>query len=268
MKKSLLFLSTLLIYLVACTHSESEKEKKITASDSTKNKTADSFTTIDSQVNAIQKSIPSLPYVRSMKYERNDSTTFDVSVYLNGANPVSMYEEINAGKKGYKRRTIYFIDDKPSFVSTTEKKVDGKNYIFKETKSYLDNGKLVISLSRSATHTSELMNKTFEPENNDTTNYNEILKRMNRALAKSGEFDLLFSKIKKVGNRTYLVLSKPSKDSYHTNLLILPGTKDIMIKKIQANPEKFEGKKLDVKWEYQNRNGSEQLIYNGVNAKN
>src|SRR2546428_600882 len=232
MKKALLYLLSFTFYLVACTSSESGKEKKTSISDSTLNENADSYTAIDSQVNAIRKSIPTLPYVRSMRYERNDSSSFDVSVYLKGAKPVSMYEEDNSGEKGYKRRNIYFIDNKPAFAYTIEKVSHGKNNTFKETKSYMADGKLVISLSRTAIHSNELMNKTFEPENNDTTNYTEILKKMNSALDKSGEFDLPFSKIIKIGNNTYMVLSKASENGYHTNLLILPNKTDVMLKKI------------------------------------
>jgi hypothetical protein len=51
-------------------------------------------------------------------------------------------------------------------------------------------------------------------------------------------------------------------------LLILPDRNDEIIKKILTTPKEFEGKKLDVKWEYQNLKGNEELIYNGVNAKN
>jgi hypothetical protein len=266
MKNVLLAILVSAYSLGACTSSDSGKEKKTTVSDSSATEKIGSYAAIDSQVASIRKSIPTLPYVRSLRYQKGDYS-FDVSVYLKGSNPVSMFEDGNTGEYGYKQRSVYFIDDKPSFVFTAEKKINGKDFIYKETKSYLADGELVISLSRSAAESSELLNKPFKAEN-DTTNYVEVLKKMNRALDKSGEFDLPFNRITKLEDKSYLVLGKGQGQGYQSSLLILPDRNDEIIKKILTNPKEFEGKKLDVKWEYQNLKGNEQLIYNGVNAKN
>lgn len=85
------------------------------------------------------------------------------------------------------------------------------------------------------------------------------LKQLEQALNQTGKFNLVFDGIADYPQARYLILSRNELHAYRAALLM--ENEDELAEELISNPEKYKGRKLDLKWKI--RNGEEAVYISG-----
>ncbi len=190
----------------------------------------------------------------SLIYTINDYS-FHVSRYVRNSE-VSLYIEHGYSTSSGTVENRYYLKNGKVILSSHNTHNPGSLLPYKTTRVFYNNGGLIGSDQKAAKTTDDLAVADYTANKIGYSDIKADIKKLNDAIYQRGSFDLTLQGIAEYPKAKYLILSSNRFNSYRAALLIKK--EDILIKSIIADPEKYRGRKLNLKW---NLKDPKQALY-------
>lgn len=211
---------------------------------------------------SIQSNLKNLEKQSSLVYLQGEQSMY-VEKYSANGKPV-LYEEYLDNKLiSSEIRKYYLKNDSLILLQESHKSNKGWN----ETRTFFRNNISFKKDQRSGATDSELKKKPYvlvksTASSIQTTEKEEAqLKKMDDAIAGSGLFAMNFDQFIDIPEESIIQLKNSEPNGYISNVIV--NTPDELIDSLQHHPLKFKGKKINFRWEIQDR----EAVYVPVGAK-
>ncbi len=198
----------------------------------------------------------SMEKTESPNYDTGDYSFYVVS-YTNGGSIVLLEEFGDAGDYGFSNKQFFFKDGQLIFYHDFEKQTNlsktAPENTFSETRIFYRNDVFLKADQRKANAEDALKSLPFTANENIEKNQQATLRKLQNALAKTGDYELFFNRIDSVRRKAYLVLESAS-GNISSNFLIK--TPDSLINQLNLEPGFFKGKKIEPEY---SRSGNEMI---------
>lgn len=191
---------------------------------------------------SIDQLLPGSTVQKSLIFSK-DNYSFYASRHLDNRN-IFLYKEIGIlGNSNFIEKRFYLKGGDLILFELYEKN-DPDSALASTLRSYFRKGKLVISESDQSVEyqTEELFSST----GHESRKILEDLQKLRDAINQKGEFDLVYDNFAYYPKARYLILSNDQINPYRAAIRIEEA--DDFIKMILSNPEKYKGRKLNLKW--------------------
>lgn len=194
----------------------------------------------------------------SLAYTQNDYS-FYVSRFIRSPR-VSLYIENGSSHNLGKIENRYYLQDGQVVLLVNNMYNSNSAVPYKTTRTFYQNGDPLFSDRMESASADSMQNNSFKENDTPYPNASIDLKKLNDAIYQRGPFDLVFQGITEYPKAKYLVLSKNNFNAYQAAILI--SKEDEFIKAVQINPEKFRGRKMEIRWR-PNKPGGEVVYLSG-----
>jgi len=195
----------------------------------------------------IEHSKDNLKKLSSLVYERGPEKLF-VEHYFNDHGDQVYIENVQPESMERNSRRFYLKND--SLVLVTENKIEnsaaGKAYT--ESRTYLRNYTVFKREVKRASNLTALTGTAFQEQDikQVTADYKKDIEHLQDALARRGDFDLVFDKIASYPDASFIILKSKSPNGYAASIELV--SKDAFIDSLQQDPMHFKENKLNFNW--------------------
>lgn len=214
---------------------------------------------IKTYADSINQLIPALEKEVSLVYSSGDRS-FSITKYMNNSLPVLYIEKVNSGDGNTEKR-YYIKKDKLLLYQ-----VSSAPYNVVQSKAlinaYFRNNILFYTEQKKAGDNTGPEKNPFIQTGPEPKDPLHDIPSMEDALNQRGKFNLVFDGITEYPKAKYLILSRDELNAFRA--VIRVDKEDDLIKELSSNPGRYDGVKLDLKWDVTDDN---EAVYKGGGLK-
>lgn len=211
---------------------------------------------IDANLNALEKQ-------NSLIFNKGQESLYIEKYSMNGVPVVyksyTEHDGLNSSVSVY-----YFNNDSLILVKESNKSIKQNGDLFVDKRTYLRNSIAFKREVRSASSHSSLGNKAYQTLNQTTPDQDDfpaVISTFNDALNGTDKFDLVFDNLISSAEEQYILLKSKLPNGYAAGIVVKDT--DSFIDSLMNDPLLFKSKKLDLKWEIEDK----EAVYVPVAAK-
>jgi hypothetical protein len=220
----------------------------------------------------IEQSKNNLKKLSSLVYKRGQDNFF-VEQYFNdhGDQVLIEHQQKDQGIQETSRR-FYLKNDSLILVTSSDVENKANQRVYLESRTYLRNYTVFKRETKRANSANALTTAAYEPEDIkeiNTPDYKAAIKRLQDALSRSNEFDLVFDKITEYPDATFIELKSQTPNGYAASVAL--EEKDAFADSLIRQPDYFKDNKINFNWKVQEMqavyvpSGSTSTSANGLN---
>lgn len=197
-----------------------------------------------------------LKKLSSLVYKRGQENFFVEQYFNDHGDQVLIAHEQALPSMAESSKRYYFKNDSLILVTTSAQHIEGNGQSYEESRTYLRNYTVFKRESKFANSTAELSTAAFQPSNTSPVeDYKASVERLLDALQRRNEFDLVFDKITRYPDASFISLKSANPNGYTAEVELQAA--DSFVDSLMRDPAHFRNNKINFNWKVEDM----QAIY-------